>query len=57
LFLVNITQRLKMEAIKTTGVKATQVATKYVNAFGTAAANANLEQINILKKKRIPTRY
>jgi alcohol dehydrogenase (NADP+) len=40
-----------MEAVKTTAEGATQIATKNVKAFGTAAANADLKQLNIRRRK------
>src|SRR5687767_15252946 len=43
-----------MEAIKTTIERATQIATKNVKAFGTAAANADLNQLNIQRRKPTP---
>jgi uncharacterized zinc-type alcohol dehydrogenase-like protein len=43
-----------MEATKTRAEKATQVATKNINAFGTAAANADLNQLNIQRRKPTP---
>jgi uncharacterized zinc-type alcohol dehydrogenase-like protein len=40
-----------MEAIRTTAEGATKVATKNVKAFGTAASDADLKQINIQRRK------
>jgi uncharacterized zinc-type alcohol dehydrogenase-like protein len=40
-----------MEAVKTTAEAATRVATKNVKAFGTGAANADLNQLNIQRRK------
>jgi uncharacterized zinc-type alcohol dehydrogenase-like protein len=43
-----------MEAVKTTAEGATRVATKKIKAFGTAAANADLNQLNIQRRKPTP---
>lgn len=43
-----------MEALKTTAVGDLKVAAKNVKAFGTAAPNADLEQINIQRRKATP---
>src|SRR6186713_1790478 len=43
-----------MEATKTKAEKATQVATKNIKAFGTAAANADLNLLNIQRRKPTP---
>jgi len=43
-----------MEAVKTTAEGATRIRTKDVKAFGAAAADADLEQINIQRRKPTP---
>src|SRR5688500_18775391 len=43
-----------MEAIQTTAEGATRVATKNAKAFGTAAADADLKQLNIQRRKPTP---
>lgn len=43
-----------MEAVKTTAEGATKTATKNVKAFGTSAAEAPLQQINIQRRKPTP---
>jgi uncharacterized zinc-type alcohol dehydrogenase-like protein len=43
-----------MEAVKTTAEGGRKVMAKNVKAFGTAAANADLEQINIQRRKATP---
>ena len=43
-----------MEAVKTTAEGGLKVTAKNVKAFGTAAANADLKQINIQRRKATP---
>ena len=43
-----------MEAVKTTAEGATKIATKNIKAFGTKAANADLNQLNIQRRKPTP---
>ena len=43
-----------MEAVKTTAEGATRIATKNIKAFGTKAANADLNQLNIQRRKPTP---
>lgn len=45
---------INMEAIQTTAEGATRVATKNVKAFGTAAANADLNHLSIQRRKPTP---
>jgi alcohol dehydrogenase (NADP+) len=55
LFLFNIDLKYHdMEAVKTTAEGATRIRTKDVKAFGAAAADADLEQINIQRRKPTP---
>src|SRR5688572_21493127 len=43
-----------MEAVKTTVEGATKIATKNIKAFGTTAAKADLNQLNIQRRKPTP---
>ena len=43
-----------MEAVKTTAEGATKIARKNIKAFGTKAANADLNQLNIQRRKPTP---